>query len=263
MNVTHPVICVASLVLVLSGCAVGEAPDAVGPGTRLHPHLKPDHKLHGRHAQGRHGPGKQETKPGSKSKSKPKPTAKPPQQTSRAAPSSSAASAVPAPGGSPSPSAPPTAETSDRDGDVQGLGAPSFADLTGATLTADGGYTLTVATAAGLPASSADKTMHVILFADVDGDGQIDYENWATLADNGWSGAWRYPDGAKFGSASGIHVTVSGSRLTMTFPADHVGNAEHFRWLVGAEYGSDAQMASGTQSSDYAPDNGSVDFPAR
>lgn len=258
MKVTQWALALASCALVLTGCAVGDSTDGSGPGTRLHPHLKPEHKKHQKHgtksnhhqhhekkSKGPHPSGGSTEQGGGGQTDPPSPA------TSTDA------------GGTTAPSGPRSAQTADSTGDVQGLGAPSFADLTGATLTANGGYSLVVTTAAALPASSADKTMHVIFFADIDGDGQIDYENWATLADNGWSGAWRYPDGAKFGGESGIDVTVSGARLTMTFPSDHVGNASHFRWLVGAEYGSDAQLASGTQSSDYAPDNGSVDFPAR
>jgi hypothetical protein len=262
VKVTRPALCVSSLVLAVSGCAAGDAPGAAAPDTRLHPHLKPEHTKHQKHGAKASDPRHHGKKPKGTH-----PSGKPTTQHGGGGQSAPASPATPADaggtGGTTAPSGPLSAQTADSTGDVQGLGAPSFADLTGATLTSSGGYTLVVTAAAALPTSSSDKTMHVIFFADVDGDGQIDYENWATLADNGWSGAWRYPDGAKFGSASGIHVTVSGSQMTMTFPADHVGNADHFRWLVGAEYGSDAQMASGTQSSDYAPDNGSVDFPAR
>jgi len=258
VKVTHLVLALTGCSLALTGCAVGDSPDVSGPGTRLHPHLKPEHKK-----DHKHGTKSKDPRHHEKKTKGPHPSGKPTQQGGggQAGPASPATSTDA--GGTTAPAGPQTADTADSTGDVKGLGAPSFADLTGAMLTSDGGYSLVVTTAAALPASSTDKTMHVIFFADVDGDGQIDHENWATLADNGWSGAWRYPDGAKFGGESGIHVTVSGSRLTMTFPADHVGNADHFRWLVGAEYGSDAQMASGTQSSDYAPDNGSVDFPAR
>jgi hypothetical protein len=258
VKVTRLALALTSGALVLTGCAVGDSPEGSGPGTRLHPHLKPEHKKHGKPSAG-HGPRgeKRKEKHGSR------PSAAP-SESSEGPESSPTTSGSPVKqGGTSTPPGPRSAQTADSTGDVQGLGAPAFADLTGATLTSNGGYSLVVTTAAALPASSTDKTMHVIFFADVDGDGQIDYENWATLADNGWSGAWRYPDGAKFGGASGIRVTVSGSRLTMTFPGDHVGDATHFRWLVGAEHGSDAQMASGTQSSDYAPDDGSVDFPAR
>lgn len=259
MKVTRLALVLTSCAVVLTGCAIGDSPEVSGAGTRLHPHLKPEHKEHPPH-----GPKSKGHQDHHDKKAKgPRPQGRPTEQGSGGQTDPSAPVTSTDAGGTTAPTGPRSAQTSDSSGDVQGLGAPAFADLTGATLTSDGGYTLVATTAAALPASSTDKTMHLIFFADVDGDGQIDYENWATLADNGWSGAWRYPDGAKFGGASGIHVTVSGSRLTMTFPADHVGNADHFRWLVGAEYGSDAQMASGTQSSDYAPDNGSVDFPAR
>jgi hypothetical protein len=150
----------------------------------------------------------------------------------------------------------------DRTGDPQGLGVPAYADLTGATLQRDGRrFTLRVGAAAAYPASS-DDVEHVICFVDIDGDGQVDHELWATLADDGWNGTWRYPDGARFGSASGVTVRPQGRDLLLGFDASRVGGAASFRWTVGAEEGSAEQQASGTMSEDYAPDSGAVRFPS-
>jgi hypothetical protein len=149
----------------------------------------------------------------------------------------------------------------DRTGDARGVGVPAYADLTGASLRRDGGrFTLRAGAAADFPTSS-DEVEHVILFADTDGDGQVDYEIWATLADDGWSGTWRYPDGARFGSGSGVDVRPQGRDLVVGFDASRLGGASSFRWLVGAEQGTAEQQSTGTMSEDYAPDSGAVRFP--
>jgi hypothetical protein len=149
----------------------------------------------------------------------------------------------------------------DRSGDARGLGVPAYADLTGAVLRRDGArYSLTATAAAAYPASTG-KVLHVICFADTDGDGRIDYEIWGTLADNGWSGTWRYPSGARFGPASGISVRPAGRDLVFGFDASRLGGARSFRWLVGAEHGTAEQQAAGAMSEDYAPDTGASRFP--
>ena len=156
---------------------------------------------------------------------------------------------------------PERASVSDPTGDADGLGVAAYADLTGAVLTREAGrYSLRVGAAAAYPTRS-DKVMHVICFVDVDGDGQVDHELWGTLADDGWSGTWRNPDGARFGSGSGVTVTPRGRDLVFAFGASRVGGATSFRWLVGAEHGTLEQQASGTMSEDYAPDSGAVRFP--
>ncbi|GAA1922907.1 hypothetical protein [Nocardioides marmoribigeumensis] len=159
------------------------------------------------------------------------------------------------------PAGPPSASVRDRTGDARGVGVPAYADLTGASLRRDGDrFTLRAGAAADFPTSS-EEVEHVILFADTDGDGQVDYEIWATLADDGWSGTWRYPDGARFGSGSGVDVQPRGRDLVVGFDASRLGGASSFRWLVGAEQGTAEQQSTGTLSEDYAPDSGAVRFP--
>ena len=103
--------------------------------------------------------------------------------------------------------------------------------------------------------------MNVGCFVDTDGDGRIDYEMWANLSESGWGTSYRYPDGARFGGASGVTVAVSGASLTLVFPAGHLDDASSFRWATGAEYGTLEQVASGTTARDLAPDGGAADFP--
>lgn len=158
----------------------------------------------------------------------------------------------------------PTASLTDPAGDVRStLGAPSYVDVVGADLVrADGRFTLKVALNGAPPgALSGGKTMNLASFVDVDGDGRIDYEMWGNLADSGWSGSYRHPDGAKFGRTSGVDVHASGRAVVISFPASHVGGADSFRWSVAAEYGSYEQVASGTTATDYAPNSGAVAFP--
>lgn len=168
----------------------------------------------------------------------------------------------------PTPAAPTAPDTqsaslTDAPGDVSGLGSPAYVDLRGATLERTGDrFRLVVETADTLPTEQeGDPTMNVVGFADTDLDGSIDYEVWATLSDSGWSPSSRDPAGARFGSASGVSISVSGGRLTMTFSAGVLGGADRFQWSTGTEYGTYEQIASGTTAQDYGPDDGAVRFP--
>jgi hypothetical protein len=245
--------------LLLGGCTVGADPADPATGTGLEPTMGPAKK------KSRQPSRSDEPERGERPDRRNEPSR--PAVTPRDGKSSTAPDG-PGPGASSSPTAEPadgvlSASVADGQGDVTGLGAPAFADLTGATVVRDGqSMTVTVEAAAAFPTSSEDRTMNVIVFVDTGGDGQVDYEMWGTLADNGWSGTWRNPDGATFGSASGVLVSPEGARLRLTFPAGHVGGAESFRWAVGAEHGTFEQQATGTMSEDYAPDSGAARFPA-
>lgn len=197
-----------------------------------------------------------------------RPTARTSTEGGSQAPSASPMAVEAAEGASPSgptPDAPGTLRASlvDAAGDVSGLGSPAYVDLRGATLERTGDrFRLVVETAGTLPTEQeGDPTMNVVGFADTDLDGSVDYEVWATLSDAGWSPSSRDPGGARFGSASGVTVTVSGSRLTMTFDAGVLGGAERFQWSAATEYGTYEQIASGTTAQDYGPDQGATGFP--
>lgn len=159
-----------------------------------------------------------------------------------------------------------TAHVRDATGDVRGGSgpSPSYVDLTGAELTRQrDGFELRVSVAGDLPARQGPdgRTMNVASFYDTDGDGAIDYEVWATLADDGWGSSYRYPDGARFGADSGVSVHPEGRTLVLRFPLDHLGAARSFRWAVGSEWGSYAQIGSGTTAADHAPGSGATAFP--
>jgi hypothetical protein len=156
------------------------------------------------------------------------------------------------------------ARVRDPSGDVSGLGgAPSYVDLTGATLALDDDRVrLVVETGGTLPTrQEGDRTMNVVGFVDGDLDGTVDHEVWATLADDGWGSSSRHPDGARFGEESGVEVRVSGSTLTLVFARGLIGGDSVFQWSAAAEYGTLEQVASGTTARDHAPDSGAVAFP--
>lgn len=246
------------VVLLLPGCAVGEEPTS-STESGLQPRLAPEKKKAARpRADRRSGKGRSVHRND------------PPR--GGVTPSGGKDDEASEPDGSPTgsgPSRPPSpvatgaeqASVSDPTGDADGLGVPAYADLTGAVLTREPGrYSLRVGAAAAYPTRS-EEVMHVICFVDVDGDGSIDHELWGTLADNGWSGTWRYPEGARFGADSGVSVRPEGRDLVFAFGPSRVGGATSFRWLVGAEHGTFEQQASGTMSQDYAPDSGAARFP--
>ncbi len=163
--------------------------------------------------------------------------------------------------------APGPVRISDPAGDLSSSveGAPASADIVAVQLTRKGKEIEVRTTFAGaVPArQSGSKGMNVASFYDVDGNGMIDYEVWASLADSGW-GTGHLDDRenqATFGPATGIEVAVEGNTLVTRFPMDRIGGAESFRWSAASEWGSYESMAASTSARDYAPDAGAVDYP--
>ena len=250
------------LAIMLSGCAIraSDTGTSESGGSHLAPTFPPER---GKHRQHDHRPSSRATAHASATASA-RPDPAPGGKQGGPSPAGATASATPtsaapvqAPAGSVS--------TTDSRGDVRGLGAPAYVDLTGATVTRVGDrFRVRIDVAAPLPSRQTDdRTMNVGCFVDTDGDGRVDYEMWANLSDSGWGTSYRYPDGARFGGSSGVTVTVSGASLTLGFQADHVGGVSSFRWATGSEYGTLEQVASGTTAQDLAPDNGAADFPSR
>jgi len=163
------------------------------------------------------------------------------------------------PAAEPGQSGPVRASISDPTGDVRGTltGAPSYADLTGAELTRGAAFEVRVSFAGAVPQRQTDdRIVQVATFYDLDGDGQTDYEVWASLADDGWGTSYRTPDGARYGDASGARARPEGNDLVLTFPLTHLERAGSTAWAVGAQWGTLEQVASGTTSKDNAPDGG-------
>lgn len=168
------------------------------------------------------------------------------------------------PAAKPQQSGPLRAAVSDPTGDVRGTltGAPPYADLTGAALTRGDAFEVRVSFAGAVPQRQTDdRVVQVATFYDVDGDGETDYEVWASLADDGWGTSYRTPDGARFGADSGARARPEGNDLLITFPLTHLQRAERTAWAVGVQWGTLEQVASGTTSKDNAPDGGWAAFP--
>ncbi len=251
----------ALAVVVLTGCApdaqIAESSGLGGSG--LAPSIQPEAK----HAK----PGNKrardaETKRTEHPKAKPSNAKASQSAATRTRPAKRASAAA----SSTAPAAPTvlTASLTDPAGDVQGslTKAPDYVDVVGATLTrGTDQFTLRVSFAGAVPGSDTDKTENVASFFDLDGDGQLDYEVWATLADNGWSGSYVTPRGSRFGAETRVTAHPDGHDLVIRFPLAHLERAAAFRWSVGAEWGSYEQLASGTTAKDNAPDSGVVAFP--
>lgn len=144
-------------------------------------------------------------------------------------------------------------------------GAPASADIVAVTLRRSGSRVeVRTRFAAAVPTrQSGGRGMNVASFYDVDDNGIVDYEVWASLADDGWGTGHldRREERASFGPGTKIEVRVEGDTLVTTFPLDHVGGAEAFRWSVASEWGSFESMAASASARDYAPDDGAVDYP--
>lgn len=136
---------------------------------------------------------------------------------------------------------------------------PPYADLAGGRLSRSGStFELRVATGGPVASSAPDgRTMNVASFYDVNGDGSVDYEVWANLADNGWAASW-FDDTtgkASFGSRSGVTVEVAGQELVLRFPAGRLGDATSFRWSLASAWGRYEVISTTAAAQDDAPDN--------
>lgn len=164
-----------------------------------------------------------------------------------------------------------TARLTDRTGDVAWSfwslqRPPGYVDITRADLTrSSSGFELRVHFAAELPRRQPDddRTMNVASFYDVTGDGEIDYEIWVNLADNGWGPGYldRRNRKARFMADSGVEVRVEGNQLVHRFPLTLLGRASSLRWATASEWGSHEAISTPAAARDHAPDNGPAPFP--
>jgi hypothetical protein len=144
-------------------------------------------------------------------------------------------------------------------------GEPASADIVAVRLSRQGDLVEVRTTFAGeVPRrQTGSKGMNVASFFDVDGNGMVDYEIWASLADNGWGTGYRDDrrNKASFGPDTGIEVSVKGDTLVTRFRDDRIGGADGFRWSAASEWGSYQSMAASTSARDYAPDHGAAAYP--
>lgn len=144
---------------------------------------------------------------------------------------------------------------------------PDYTDIAVATLTrtADG-FTLRVRFTAEVPRRQQDgnRTMNVASFFDTTGDGEIDYEIWANLADNGWGPSYRdrRDNEARFMTESGVRVAAKGHSLTFQFPLGHLDDARSIQWATATEWGSYETISTAAAARDHAPNTGAAPFPS-
>lgn len=156
------------------------------------------------------------------------------------------------------------ARLTDPRGDTSGTRLtppPRHADLVGGVLarTADG-YRLAIGLDGGAPeaARDGDHTMNVASFYDLTGDGHVDVEVWANLADGGWDTA-RYDNrsgDAAFSDDDEVAVAVEDDRLVLRFPLGVLDGAERLRWAVASEWGRYEELGGPTSVRDEMPDDG-------
>lgn len=178
------------------------------------------------------------------------------------------------PANTPNPTTPATVESAtsarvtDGRGDVDWTlqRPPAYVDIARADLIrSPSGYELRVRFADEVPTRQTDsnRTMNVASFYDVDGDGAIDFEVWANLADDGWGPSYRdnRKRDARFMADSGVRVRPDGSSVVFRFPLTHLNSAATLRWAVASEWGPYEAIATPTASSDHAPNAGAAPFP--
>lgn len=150
----------------------------------------------------------------------------------------------------------------DGTGDMEGLQAgqaPDHADLRELTLHmgAEEGR-ITLAFAAPAPeAADGDQILNVATYHDVSGDGNVDYEIWASLTSEGWGTSWYdlRAGTARFAAEDEVDVEVVDGVVVLTFPPSHLDDARSGRWLASSEWGTALTMSSGTSATDDAPDD--------
>lgn len=106
--------------------------------------------------------------------------------------------------------------------------------------------------------------MNIASFYDVDGDGTIDYEVWANIANGGWGESYfdNSKKGGRYQEASGVTVTTEGDEVVLRFPLSHLANAARFRWSLASEWGRYGVIGTDQAARDAAPDDdGASSFP--
>jgi hypothetical protein len=139
---------------------------------------------------------------------------------------------------------------------------PRYADLVGGLLERhpDEGYRLAIELDGGAPEQARDgnHTMNVATFYDITGDGHVDVEVWANLADGGWDTALfdNRAGEAAYSDDDPVTVGVEDDRLVLRFPLEVLEGAERFRWAVASEWGRYEQLGTPLSVRDEMPDDG-------
>lgn len=138
-------------------------------------------------------------------------------------------------------------------------GAPAHADLVAATLLRrDDEFELVFRVAAALPASQDGEFTNLASFYDLDGDGNIDYEVWASLGPDGWGTSYydNVTGSARFGDQDDVTVEPGNTEVRLLFPAAHLADATSLRWSTASEHGRPEELGTQLAARDFAPDEG-------
>lgn len=145
---------------------------------------------------------------------------------------------------------------------------PRHADLVGGQLERrpGEGYRLAIELDGGAPegARDGDHTMNLATYYDITGDGHVDVEVWANLADGGWDTAVydNRTGEAAFSDDDDASVGVEGDQLVLRFPLTLLDGAERLRWAVASEWGRYEQLGTPLSVRDEMPDDGApAPFP--
>lgn len=145
---------------------------------------------------------------------------------------------------------------------------PRYADLVGGLLERHPGegYLLAIDLDGGVPegARDGDHTMNVATYYDITGDGHVDVEVWANLADGGWDTAVydNRTGEAAFSDDDDASVGVEDDQLMLRFPLSVLDGAQRLRWAVASEWGRYEQLGTPLSVRDEMPDDGApAPFP--
>lgn len=103
-----------------------------------------------------------------------------------------------------------------------------------------------------------ERITNVATFYDVDGDGELDYQVYATSTPDGWGSAYfdHVNGDARYADEDDVDVHVDDGALVMRFPLEHLGRAERLQWSAASQWGTFDELQTGTESRDRAPDDG-------
>lgn len=121
------------------------------------------------------------------------------------------------------------------------------------------GYEVRVEMAAPVPERrEGERITNVATFYDVDGDGELDYQVYATSTPDGWGSAYfdHVRGETAYADDDEVDVTVEDGFVVMRFPLGHLGDATGLQWSAATQWGTFEELQTGTEARDRAPDDG-------
>lgn len=158
----------------------------------------------------------------------------------------------------------PTGTITDPGGDVRAgtplQEPPGYVDLRSLALTREeDGYEVRVELDAPAPERrDGERITNIATFYDVDGDGELDYQVYATSTPDGWGSAYfdHVAGESRYADDDEVDVTVEDGAVVMRFPLAHLGGADRLQWSAASQWGTFEELQTGTEARDRAPDDG-------